>query len=39
MEQAAAATAPEAVEPWRRVEATLAADAPTVPLSNLQDAR
>ena len=38
MQQAAAASGPEAVEQWRRVEARLAADAPTVPLSNLQDA-
>ena len=36
MEQAAAARGPEATALWRRVEASLAAQAPTVPLVNEQ---
>jgi peptide/nickel transport system substrate-binding protein len=36
MEQAAAAEGPEASELWRRVEASLASQAPTVPLVNEQ---
>jgi ABC-type transport system substrate-binding protein/DNA-binding SARP family transcriptional activator/DNA-binding beta-propeller fold protein YncE len=38
MERAAAASGPEAIERWRRVEAALAAQAPVVPLSNRKDA-
>ena len=38
MEQAAAASGPEAVEGWRRVEAALAARAPVVPLANRKEA-
>jgi peptide/nickel transport system substrate-binding protein len=38
MEQAAAASGPEAVERWRRVEAALAARAPVVPLANRKEA-
>ena len=38
MERAAAASGPEAIERWRRVEAALAAQAPIVPLSNRKDA-
>jgi ABC-type transport system substrate-binding protein len=34
MEQAATASGPEATERWRRVEAALAAQAPTVPLAS-----
>jgi ABC-type transport system substrate-binding protein len=34
MKQAAVARGPEASELWRRVEASLAAQAPTVPLVN-----
>ena len=34
MEQAATASGPEATERWRRVEAALAAQAPTVPLTS-----
>ena len=37
MEQAADASGPEAIERWRRVEASLAAQAPTVPLVNGHD--
>ena len=37
MERAAAASGPEAIERWRRVEAKLAAQAPTVPLANAKD--
>ena len=37
MERGAAASGPEAVETWRRVEAALAKQAPVVPLTNLQD--
>jgi ABC-type transport system substrate-binding protein len=34
MEQAARTHGPEAIDLWRRVDAALAADAPTVPLLN-----
>ena len=36
-EQGAVASGPEAIETWRRVEASLAAQAPTVPLANGND--
>jgi len=34
MQQAAVAHGPEATEKWRRVEAALAAESPTIPLAN-----